>query len=556
MSAVSPDLIKSVQRAMPEAPLERAVEAAQAFKDAVSTPIHPDKLEPGMRTLLDIQSGGALTKSAGMTDWMSGVNSAMAELGKEIAFIPNLPTNLPQFNVFDLSGPASQLYPVLSPFRNKIARRGNGRGGGHLAKVITAISGSGTGLGDISPFVSSTSVPLAQPNLEAARGNAYSFSTADRIFQFQSSAIYGSVTLSEFVASQGFQDTQALVATQNLQVAMQQEDKALLFGRNSLLSTPAQPTGVARAVVTAAGEVGIIGVGAMGTNVYAKVTAVGAFGETAGSVASAAVNIAQAATRVVDFSWTSVSGALAYNVYASLADNGGVDPGDGSRYYYGTSGWTSFTVGAAGRVTSGNTVPTADTGTGDTNGYQGWIQNSTANGAYTKSLGTSLTGSSITAFQDAFFSLYQSTKGNPDEIWVTPQVRQDVSQLIMNGATQPYRLTYDPNQQGGVIAGVFVPTVLNETTGKAVPLTVEPWLPKGNAVIAQYTLPFATAFGSNLCAEVVCVQDYMQIQWPMTTLRYESTVWWMSVLSMIAPTFQGWIHNIAHNADATVGPLS
>ena len=183
-------------------------------------------------------------------------------------------------------------------------------------------SGSGTGLGDISPFVSSTSVPLAQPNLEAARGNAYSFSTADRIFQFQSSAIYGSVTLSEFVASQGFQDTQALVATQNLQVAMQQEDKALLFGRNSLLSTPAQPTGVARAVVTAAGEVGIIGVGAMGTNVYAKVTAVGAFGETAGSVASAAVNIAQAATRVVDFSWTSVSGALAYNVYASLADNG------------------------------------------------------------------------------------------------------------------------------------------------------------------------------------------------------------------------------------------
>ena len=150
-------------------------------------------------------------------------------------------------------------------------------------------------------------------------------------------------------------------------------------------------------------------------------------------------NIAQNATRVVDFSWTSVSGALAYNVYASLADNGAADPGDGSRFYYGTSGWTSFTVGAAGRVTSGNTVPASDTGTGDTNAYQGWIQNSTANGAYTKSLGTSLTGSSITAFQDAFFSLYQSTKGNPDEIWVTPQARQDVSQLIMNGATQPYR---------------------------------------------------------------------------------------------------------------------
>lgn len=554
MSAVSPELVKSVRKAMPDAPLEKAAEVALMFKDAVSNPIDPNKVDPGLRSLLGIDAGKAA--GGGMQDWLSGVNTALAELGKEIAFIPNLPTSLPQFNVFDLSGPAGQLYPVLSPFRNKVARRGNGRGGGHLAKVITAISGSGTGLGDISPFVSSTSVPTANPNLEAARGNAYSFSTADRIFQFQSAAIYGSVTLAEFIASQGFQDTQALVATQNLQVAMQQEDKALLFGRNSLLVAPGQPTGVARAVVAAAGEVGITGVGAAGTDVYAKITAVGAFGETAGGVASAAVNIAQAAVRVVDFSWTAVSGALAYNVYASLADNAGGDPGDGSRFFYGTSGYTSFTVGAAGRVTSGTTVPLSDTGTGDSNAYQGWIQNSVANGAYSKSLGAALSGSSITAFQDAFFSLYQATKGNPDEIWVTPQVRQDVSALIMNGAAQPYRLSYDPNQQGGVIAGVFVPTVLNETTGKAVPLTVHPWLPRGNAVIAQYTLPFATAFGSNLCAEVVCVQDYMQIQWPMTTLRYESTVFWMSVLSMVAPTFQGWIHNIAHNATAASGPLS
>jgi hypothetical protein len=552
MSAVSPELVKSVRKAMPDAPLEKAAEVALMFKDAVSNPIDPNKVDPGLRSLLGIDAGKAA--GGGMQDWLSGVNTALAELGKEIAFVPNLPASLPEFQVFDLSGPASQLYPVLSPFRNKVARRSNGKGGGHLAKVITAISGSGTGLGDISPFVSSTSVPLANPNLEAARGNAYSIATADRIFQYQSAAIYGSVTLAEFIASQGFQDTQALVATQNLQVAMQQEDKALLFGRNSLLSAPGQPTGTARNPLSS--EVGITGVGVGGTNVYAEITAVGAFGETAGGTTSAAVNIAAAATKVIDFTWTAVSGALAYNVYASAADAGGADPGDGSRYFYGTSGYTSFTVGAAGRVTSGAVVPTSDTGTGDTNAYQGWIQNSVANGAYSKSLNAVLTGSSITQFQDAFFSLYQSTKGNPEEIWVTPQVRQDVSNLIMNGATQPYRLTYDPNQQGGVIAGVFVPTVLNETTGKAVSITVHPWLPKGNAVIAQYTLPFATAFGSNLCAEVVCVQDYMQIKWPMTTLRYESTVFWMSVLSMVAPTFQGWIHGIAHNDDNTAGPLS
>ena len=420
--------------------------------------------------------------------------------------------------------------------------------GNGIGVMVVAIAAAIYAAGlDVSPIY------LTHDEVIYAR-NAYSIATADRIFQYQSAAIYGSVTLAEFIASQGFQDTQALVATQNLQVAMQQEDKALLFGRNSLLSAPGQPTGTARNPLSS--EVGITGVGVGGTNVYAEITAVGAFGETAGGTTSAAVNIAAAATKVIDFTWTAVSGALAYNVYASAADAGGADPGDGSRYFYGTSGYTSFTVGAAGRVTSGAVVPTSDTGTGDTNAYQGWIQNSVANGAYSKSLNAVLTGSSITQFQDAFFSLYQSTKGNPEEIWVTPQVRQDVSNLIMNGATQPYRLTYDPNQQGGVIAGVFVPTVLNETTGKAVSITVHPWLPKGNAVIAQYTLPFATAFGSNLCAEVVCVQDYMQIKWPMTTLRYESTVFWMSVLSMVAPTFQGWIHGIAHNDDNTAGPLS
>lgn len=529
--------------------LEKAVAVADQIKAAVAQPTPLERLSPGGQEIAKWAGGGMPS----LNQDMELIRGALSDLGKEIAFSSgNFPVpGAAGFALFDLEGPARQLYPVYSPIRNKLPRV-RGVGASKLAKLITGISGSGTGgMLAVNPAVS-TNVPLAAGNVEAARGTAVNFATADRIIAYAFHALYDAVTMPSVFAGEGFMDLRALSATKLLQTAFNVEELALLMGRNSALSAPAAPTGVARAVVT--GETGIVGTGAGGTNVYIKVTAVGPFGETAAS-AAVTVNIAAAATRVIDVTVPAVSGALAFRVYASLADTGGADPGDASRFAYGTTGYNIFTLGADGRVAAGSTSPTAETGggTGSTNNYQGFMQFAEANGGYSKVLNAKPVGGSVSFLQDAFASLWDSVKGNPDEVWVNGRERKTISDLLLTAASLPYRIMLDP--QGGAIAGTVVRQIFNEVTGKSVDLTVHPWLPVGNAVLMTYALPFPTQYGSNQAMEVSNVQDYLQLSWPMTSLRYESSIIWFGALVQYAPTFQGVIHGIAKETDAAIGRL-
>ena len=71
MSAVSPELVKSVRKAMPDAPLEKAAEVALMFKDAVSNPIDPNRVEPGLRAMLGIDAGGMALLTLDLPRWSS-----------------------------------------------------------------------------------------------------------------------------------------------------------------------------------------------------------------------------------------------------------------------------------------------------------------------------------------------------------------------------------------------------------------------------------------------------------------------------------------------------
>src|SRR5438132_3584156 len=477
--------------------LEKAVVVADQIMQATSQPSQPSQeLEPLIKA--------AFPGYGTFSHDLDAVRAALAELGKEISFTSGnfpVPGNV-GFAVFDLSGPARATYPVLAPVRATIPRE-KGVGASALAKVVTGISGTGTGGASGNPLnpTVSTNVPLAAGNVEAARGTAISIASADVIVPYAWHALYNAVTWPSFYAGQEFQDLQGLMTTTLLQSAMLNEEREILMGRDATLSAPAAPTGTARAVVGT--EVGIVGTGAGGTNVYIKVTAVGPFGETAGS-AAVTVNIAAAATRVIDVSITDVTGALAYNVYASLADTGGADPGDASRFFYGTTGFNKFTLGADGRVTSGAVVPTTDTGTGSTTSYRGLIQSiesGPASGSsitgYVARSNAKPSGAAVTQLQNAFISLWGTAKANPDEVWVNARERKNFTDTILATSSSPYRLTYvDGAGDRGIVAGTLATAVMNEATGKVIKLTVHPWLPVGNAVILSYQLPFPTAYGA------------------------------------------------------------
>lgn len=504
-------------------------------------------------------SGAGSALAQAMEEMRKGLSGLGVDVAKEIdfnTFTNAIPSTL-GFNVFDLSGPARITAPYMAPIRGKIPRV-DGMGPAALEKVIRGFSGTMTGGATSVNPAFPLEVPLAGSNVEAARGNPVAYVTGDVIVPFKFFALRDDVTFTAFFSGSGFQDLRAMSAALLMQMAMMGEERAILMGRDTVLATPGQATGTERAV--AGGETGILGTGTGGTNVYVKVTAIGPFGETAAGVVSSAENIAEGTTSVVDYTWSDVVGALGYNVYVALQDAGATAP---TVYYQDyivgavqSTGFNKFTVGAFGRRTSGNTAPTTDTGTGGSDNYRGIIQTVEEGPASgTSILGTSgrlnaaQTGTQLTWLQDMFATMWQNAKADPEEIWMNSREIKNASDLIQQGSSNSaYRIAFSPGEANGVIAGVAVSAIINESTRREVKLSVHPWLPFGNAVICSYALPFATAFGRTTTMEIKGPQDYMQIMWPLTTLRWESSIIWMNALVIAAPTFFGIKHGIAQSA--------
>lgn len=552
------------------AQLEKAMQVSKMLYAATSQQAKPQDgtVADTLMKMMGVSGGpqGPNPMAVAIQQMQQGLTKSGIDVGKEIdfsTFTDAIPTAL-NFNVFDLSGPARITAPYYAPLRELIPRT-NGLGPAGMFKIITGFSGSMTGgVGSLNPAFS-LDVPLAGANIEAARGNPIEYATADGITAYKFAAIRDAVTIPAFITGEGFQDLRAMSAALGMQMSMMAEERAILMGRSSVLAAVGAATGTKRAPVT--GETGIVGAGAGGTNVYVKVTAIGPFGETAAGTISVAVNIADTVTDVIDYTWTDVTGALGYNVYVAYQDTGGTTPTDFRMDYIvgaqQSTGFNQFTVGTAGRRTTTAVVPSSDTGTGSSLNYRGIIQSieegpllgTTSIVGDSQRLNAEQAGTDVTWMQDLFSRLWQNAKADPEEIWMNSREIKNASKLILAGDTTNYRVQFAPAQANGIVAGVMVSSVINESTRRVVDFKMHPWLPFGNAVVLSRSLPFPTAFGQTNVMEIKGPQDYMQIQWPLTTLRWEWSLIWMNALMLYAPTFCAVVHGIAQEDDAATGSI-
>jgi hypothetical protein len=155
----------------------------------------------------------------------------------------------------------------------------------------------------------------------------------------------------------------------------------------------------------------------------------------------------------------------------------------------------------------------------------------------------------------AFASLYESVKADPDEIWMNGFDRlQPSNAILQQGSPNAYRVMID-NATGsdGVKVGAVVQSLLNEVTGREVPVLVHPWNPQGNAIIRSKTLPMPMSNISETTA-LATVQDFMQIQWPAIQFSYDSSIFWVSTLCHYAPSFSATIQGIAGSGISTLPP--
>lgn len=470
-----------------------------------------------------------------------------AALGKNITLTSPLSSGLVPY---DLSAPAKQIYPVHSPFRNRLPRT-QGQGTQHLGKIITAIPGSNPGGLGGQPRVSIPEMGTAGGNLSqwpmampASPGNA---TMTDIAIPYKFFGLTESVSWLAQFAGQGFQDAAGLASLILLQESMLAEERALIGATSVALGAPAAPGAVGRTANS--GEVGITGAS---TNVYVAVTALNYYGETA---ASAITTPSPAVTSgVLDVTISPVPGALAYNIYVAT---GASAPAIGTfKLMASAVGATKYTLQGA-LPTSGANPPASDTGTSNGNDYEGMVSiisghaspsvyPSGFKGSYVnQSVNDTLNINSFNTCLQAMWSGANGIFADPDELWAegTDLARFGASVAANSGNQAGYRLEIEQGSVNGVTAGAAVSQFVNPITRKLISLNVHPYLPQGTALPISWKLPVPQSNVSNVW-EVVNVQDYLSISWPVIDLSFRYSLFWYGSLFCPAVQYNGLMQGI------------
>jgi len=488
-------------------------------------------------------------------DALASLNNAIAsqriasqEIQKDISLTSPLSTS---FAAFDLEAPAKLLTPRPTPLRNRIPRK-KGVGTSHRIKRITGYTGTGTGgQGQIWPGITeSTTTAFGSINFE--RGSKISYTADDIILPYNSYSLSDSVSFDANFSGLGYQDLRQLSSTSTLYATMLMEERMMLMARGTAsgyAGAISAPTFTKAAPSTTGSQV------ALAANTYyinvtadAGVSSSG-FGESIlGTETSQVVASGQVLTVTVS---TPVAGALGYNIYVGTAT------GAANQKYQGTlKGTGTFTIQGAGTTgLTGNNAAFTTTGaaasraSADTSayatGYDGILPTVLgSNSGYNNSINSTFSNTNPgTEYQTVFANLYNAVKADPDEILINGSDRKQLSDAIKGSANANYRLQISQDETSGVTYGSVVGGIVNEVTGKSVPLTVHPWLPQGVSPVLSYTLPIPDTEVSDVWANYL-VTDYMGIQWPVTQFAYEFSTYFRGTFFCAAPAWNGAVSGI------------
>lgn len=456
---------------------------------------------------------------------------------------------------YDLQAPAKNLFPVLTPLRNKLPRVSGGGGTATNWKRVTGINTA-----SLRGFVP-----------EGTRNGVMAIAADDKEAKYKSLGMEDSITFEAERAAVGFEDIRARQAQRLLWATMLEEEYAILGGNNSVaLGTPTAPTvvvadtggsiaadpgGYACRVValTLSGYLASSVVG----GVKQEVSVTPADGGTAFTYGGGSSNKSNATmsgattggASTLSLSTPVVPGAVAYAWYAGAHD------GDVTLQ----SITTINSVKLVSLTTDKQNV-TAITGDYSRNllGYDGILYTAWASGsnAYIKNLatGTPGTGNGLTAdnaggiveLDEMLESLWVNYKLSPTSIYCNAQEANNITKLLLGASGVSYNIGV---QQGsGFAAGAIVTRYLNKFGmggEQLIPIQVHPWIPAGVMSGVTESLPYPINEVPNVM-EMRLRQDYYQIEWPRRTRKYETGVYMDGVFAHYFPPSLAVIANIAN----------
>jgi hypothetical protein len=456
-------------------------------------------------------------------------------------------TNL---NAFDLSGPALQLYPVLTPLRNKLPREVSDRG--DLAtrwKAVTGVNVTNIDMG-VSPGKRSGEIQISEQDFVASYAGIGLESSIDW----------------EAIWSGGKEfDNKATVVQSLLRAVMIGEENLLLSGNTSLaLGAPVAP-------VTALGSGGALTIQA-GNVVFAVALTARGFAN-----ASVSSGIPGAVTRNnIDGSTTVFGGGSsnlspASNAVTTSSGNQTINatvaavPGAVAyAWFLGTSAANAklaaiTTVNAVTLAANpaGTQLANSITADNSTNSlvFDGFITQAfkSGSGAYTQSLnGSFLTSdgaNGIVEIDAALQSFWDNKRMSPDEIWVNSQEARNINKkIVATGGTPLFRFTV-PNGPNGdtpaIMGGTSVAKYWNKFTQQFLDIIIHPNLTPGMIFFKTNEIPYPLS-GVGAVTSVRCRRDYYQIEWPFVSRQYVYGVYADEVLVCRAPFSLGVISNVGN----------
>lgn len=416
----------------------------------------------------------------------------------------------------NLRGPALNLFPFLSPYRNRLPREMAPVGAkASQWRAITGINVTNQSI--FSGF--------------GASGNLVSTTESDYTAAYMPISLGDSVQMDAEALARGFDNLRATAGTRLLYATMIKEDQALLGASNVALPTPGTPT-----VTTSTTGGSIAATTAINVKCSAR-TLVNYF-NGGGTVLSAqgTVTSGSGSTNSGTASVVAVPGAVAYDWYVS-------------GFYYATTTAPVVSItsipGADQALTAlpslGGTVPTAASRAADSsadpkafNGLftsiaqdyaangSGQVTHGTgvASGAYLKDLGgATLTGSQggVTEIDDALQNLWDYYRVSPTVMLVSSQQGRDITRkVVATGGASTLYAPDDIRQRQQVVGGQMVETYLNPAVnGQPIEVAAMPHIPPGSIALLTERLPYPDN-NAGAVFDVECQQDYTQVEYAMS----------------------------------------
>jgi hypothetical protein len=471
---------------------------------------------------------------------------------------------------YDLQAPAKNLYPVITPLRNKIPRVGRPNGYGDSAKwkQIAAITGSG--------FDAMGWVP------EGQRSGTMSYTSTQKAAAYCTLGEEDYATYEAIAAGEGFENVESTDSLRTLQKMMLKEESALLGGNGGgvQLGTPGTPslsqsgsTGTLPALTYSVIVVALTYEGwrnaSLAGGVATTKTITGADGGTFvlnGGSSNKSASQTQAITlgQILYASVTAIQGAMAYAWFV------GPVGGETLQAITTINSATFSAPLAAGRQAA--TAITQDSSSNPGLAFDGLLTQAlnTSNLAYVNALatgtagtGTPLTSSgrgSVVEIDTMLQSMWDNYRISPTVIYVNSQELKNITNKVLGTGTSSL-LRYDAPASGsgivspgasGVIEWYFNPfggtdAAEGGTGGIKMPIKVHPNMPPGT--IAAYAEELPAWYQNNEVpnvAEVITRKDYYRIEWPPRTRKREYGVYAEEVLAVYATFGLGVITNIAN----------